>query len=128
MLFRSMTSAPVASTGEVSFTGTDIYWTGSLAEGQAVEIVYTVTTHPGVGNVLINNVVNGEATPTNPEHGTEPIIPEEVRTEHPTPELIENPENRLPDTGGAGVWALVIGGLIMAVIGGAIWLIWSRRD
>ena len=123
-----LTSEPVASTGEVSFTGTDIYWTGSLAEGQAVEIVYTVTTHPGVGNVLINNVVNGEATPIDPEHGTEPIIPEEVRTEHPTPELIETPENRLPDTGGAGVWALVIGGLIMAVIGGAIWLIWSRRD
>ena len=123
-----MTSAPVASTGEVSFTGTDIYWTGSLAEGQAVEIVYTVTTHPGVGNVLINNVVNGEATPIDPEHGTEPIIPEEVRTEHPTPELIETPENRLPDTGGAGVWALVIGGLIMALIGGAVRLIWSRRE
>lgn len=123
-----MTSEPVASTGEVSFTGTDIYWTGSLAEGQAVEIVYTVTTHPGVGNVLINNVVNGEATPIDPEHGTEPIIPEEVRTEHPTPELIETPENRLPDTGDAGVWALVIGGLIMAVIGGAVRLIWSRRD
>lgn len=123
-----MTSEPVASTGEVSFTGTDIYWTGSLAEGQAVEIVYTVTTHPGVGNVLINNVVNGEATPIDPEHGTEPIIPEEVRTEHPTPELIETPENRLPDTGGAGVWALVIGGLIMVVIGGAVSLIWRRRD
>ena len=122
-----MTSEPVASTGEVSFTGTDIYWTGSLAEGQEVVITYTVTTHPGVGNVLINNVVNGEATPIDPEHGTEPIIPEEVRTEHPTPELIET-ENRLPDTGGAGVWALVIGGLIMAVIGGAIWLIWRRRD
>ena len=123
-----LTSEPVASTGEVSFTGTDIYWTGSLAEGQAVEIVYTVTTHPGVGNVLINNVVNGEATPIDPEHGTEPIIPEEVRTEHPTPELIETPENRLPDTGGAGVWALVIGGLIMAAIGGVIWLIGRRRD
>lgn len=123
-----LTSEPVASTGEVSFTGTDIYWTGSLAEGQAVEIVYTVTTHPGVGNVLINNVVNGEAIPIDPEHGTEPIIPEEVRTEHPTPELIENPENQLPNTGGAGVWALVIGGLIAAVIGGAIWLIWGRRD
>ena len=123
-----MTSEPVASTGEVSFTGTDIYWTGPLAEGQAVEIVYTVTTHPGVGSVLINNVVNGEATPIDPAHGTEPIIPEEVRTEHPTPELIETPENRLPDTGGAGVWALVIGGLIMTAIGGAISLIWRRRD
>ena len=123
-----MTSEPVASTGEVSFTGTDIYWTGSLAEGQEVVITYTVTTHPGVGNVLINNVVNGEATPIDPEHGTEPIIPEEVRTEHPTPELIETPENRLPDTGGAGVWALVIGGLIMALIGGAVRLIWRRRD
>ena len=123
-----MTSAPVASTGEVSFTGTDIFWTGPLAEGQAVAIVYTVTTHPGVGNVLINNVVTGEATPIDPEHGTEPIIPAEVRTQHPTPDLLENPENPLPDTGGAGVWALVIGGLIVAVIGGAIWLIWSRRD
>lgn len=128
LAYADLTSAPVASTGEVSFTGTDIYWTGPLAEGQAVEIVYTVTTHPGVGNVLINNVVTGEATPIDPEHGTDPIIPEEVRTEHPTPELIETPENRLPNTGGAGVWALVIGGLIMAVIGGAVRLIWSRRD
>lgn len=128
LMYADLTSEPVASTGEVSFTGTDIFWTGPLAEGQAVEIVYTVTTHPGVGNVLINNVVNGEAIPIDPEHGTEPIIPEEVRTEHPTPELIENPENQLPNTGGAGVWALVIGGLIMAVIGGAIWLIWRRRD
>ncbi len=72
----------VASTGEATVTGTTIRWTGVLEVGQRVEIVYTVTINEDVPpGTVVNNHMSSSATPP----GEEPIVPEDVITEHPVP-------------------------------------------
>ncbi len=72
----------VAAEGSATRTGTMITWTGVLEVGQRIEIVYTVTIDADVpAGTVVNNHLSSSATPP----GKEPIVPEDVITEHPVP-------------------------------------------
>ncbi|RIJ69839.1 DUF11 domain-containing protein [Nakamurella silvestris] len=78
----TLVGRPTASTGgEPVRRGTTLTWTGSLAEGQAVTLKYTVKLDLDIPGITVRNTVSGTATPpTGP-----PIVPPPVTTEHPVP-------------------------------------------
>lgn len=101
-------SAPVVD-------GTQMRWSGSLAEGESVTITYSVTVHADAAGANLRNLAVGTATP--PGGGT--ITPPPSSTENPvlTP---------LALTGGLlAPW--VLGLAIALLLGGAVLLIVRRR-
>ncbi|WP_157543537.1 DUF7927 domain-containing protein, partial [Microbacterium sp. CCH5-D1] len=95
--------------------GTQLRWTGSLAEGESVTITYSVTVHANAAGATLRNAAVGTATP--PGGGT--ITPPPSTTENPvlTP---------LALTGGIlAPW--VLGLAIALLLGGAVLLILRRR-
>ncbi|UPL15697.1 DUF11 domain-containing protein [Microbacterium galbinum] len=79
----TLTGTPTASQGAAPvLTGDELAWTGSLAVGASITLTYTVTLDADVpAGTIINNVVEGSATPP----GLPPITPPPVETEHPVP-------------------------------------------
>jgi len=73
---------PSSSTGDVPvLKGTTLTWTGSLAEGKAVTLKYTVTLDLDIPGITVLNTVSGTATPP----GGMTIVPPPVTTEHLVP-------------------------------------------
>ena len=95
--------------------GSQLRWTGSLAEGESVTITYSVTVHANAAGATLRNAAVGTATP--PGGGT--ITPPPSSTENPvlTP---------LALTGGMlAPW--VLGLAIALLLGGGVLLILRRR-
>ncbi|WP_226533518.1 beta strand repeat-containing protein [Microbacterium paraoxydans] len=95
--------------------GTELRWTGSLAEGESVTITYSVAVHADAAGAKLRNVAVGTATPP----GGETITPPPSSTENPvlTPLAI---------TGGIlAPWVLALA--IILLLGGAVLLIVRRR-
>ncbi|WP_447947617.1 beta strand repeat-containing protein [Microbacterium maritypicum] len=95
--------------------GTQLRWSGSLAEGESVTITYSVTVHADAAGANLRNVAVGTATPP----GGETITPPTSVTENPvlTP---------LALTGGLlAPWVLALA--IALLLGGAVLLIVRRR-
>lgn len=95
--------------------GTDLRWSGSLAEGETVTIVYSVTIDADAAGETLENVAVSIATPP----AGEAITPAASGTTHP----VQTP---LAVTGGQlAPWALLLG--IGLLAGGAVLLILRRR-
>ena len=95
--------------------GTQLRWSGSLAEGESVTITYSVTVHADAAGATLRNAAVGSATPP----GGETITPPKSSTENPvlTP---------LALTGGLlAPWVLALA--IALLLGGAVLLIVRRR-
>lgn len=66
-----------------TISGTTMTWTGPLAPGQYVEIVYTVTLDADIpGNIVVQNALSSYATPP----GGDPIVPDDITISNPTPD------------------------------------------
>ncbi|MBT2484210.1 DUF11 domain-containing protein [Microbacterium sp. ISL-108] len=95
--------------------GTDLRWTGSLAEGEVVTITYAVTIHADAAGKTLENVAVSIATPP----AGDVITPAPSGTTHP----VQTP---LAVTGGQlAPWALILG--LGLLLGGAVLLILRRR-
>jgi len=95
--------------------GTQLRWSGSLAEGESVRITYSVTVHADAAGATLRNVAVASATPP----GGETITPPPSSTENPvlTP---------LALTGGLlAPWVLALG--LALLLGGAVLVILRRR-
>lgn len=95
--------------------GTQLRWSGSLAEGESVRITYSVTVHADAAGANLRNVATASATPP----GGETITPPKSSTDNPvlTP---------LALTGGLlAPW--VLGLAIALLLGGAVLVIVRRR-
>ena len=106
-------------------------WNGVLQQGEVVRITYSVTVSEDAHGQLLENRVNGSATP--PERP--PFSPPEITTQHPVPPLPSSPirptqpsqpsqpSGKLQATGaeglglgGVGLMLLLAGGVTLGVL------------
>ena len=114
--------------------GTNIKWTGKLAKGERVELVYTVQVNADAASVTLKNVVTSTATPPGggelvppPGTTTHEVPPPPVKpTPTPTP---TNPGGQLPQTGtDVPVWLPIGAGLLVLIGIGTLVAARTRRE
>ena len=114
--------------------GTTLTWTGKLAVGERVELVYSVQVNADAASVTLKNVVTGSATPPGggelvppPGTTTHEVPPPPVKpTPTPTP---SNPGGNLPQTGtDVPVWLPIGAGLLVLIGVGTLVAARTRRE
>ena len=96
--------------------GTELMWTGSLAEGETVTVTYSVTVKDSAAGQTMKNVAVASAIPP----GGETITPPPGETEH----AVLTP---LAITGGQiAVWSIALAALLL-LTGGALMVLRHRR-